>query len=313
MTGVSDLFIRRPVMTVLMMCSILLFGLIAYRQLAISDLPNVDFPTILVTANLPGASPETMASTVATVLEKQFATSAGVESMSSVSTTGSTQITLQFSLERNIDAAAQDVQTAISLAARNLPDSMPTPPSFRKTNPAVDPILFVSLSSPTLPLSLLDQYGQTMSQRLSMINGVSQVTLRGSQKYAVRVQLDPRALKGFDLDADEVAKAISAQNANLPMGQLTDAHRNLTLQADGQLKVAEQYRNVVVAVRDNRPIRLAEVASVIDSVENDESGAWFFTPTTTARSIFLAIEKQPGMNTIEVAERQAQGSVHPPR
>jgi hydrophobe/amphiphile efflux-1 (HAE1) family protein len=302
MTGVSDLFIRRPVMTVLVMCSILLFGLISYRQLAISDLPNVDFPTILVTANLPGASPETMASTVATVLEKQFATIAGVDSMSSVSSTGSTQITLQFSLERNIDAAAQDVQTAISLAARNLPDSMPTPPSFRKTNPAVDPILYISLSSPTLQLSLLDQYGQTMSQRLSMINGVAQVTLRGSQKYAVRVQLDPHALKGFDLDADEVAKAIGAQNANMPMGQLAGPHRNLTLQADGQLQVAEQYRNVVVAVRNNRPIRLAEIASVIDSVENDESGAWFFTPTTTARSIFLAIEKQPGMNTIEVAE-----------
>lgn len=301
MTGVSDLFIRRPVMTVLVMCSILLFGLISYRQLAVSDLPNVDFPTILVNANLPGASPETVASTVATVLEKQFATIPGIDSMSSVSTTGSTQITLQFSLDRDIDAAAQDVQAAISLAARNLPDSMPTPPSFRKTNPAVDPILFLSLSSPTLPLSLLDQYGQTMSQRLSMINGVSQVTLRGSQKYAVRVQLDPGKLKGFDLDADEVAKAVSAQNANLPMGQLIGPNRNLTLQASGQLKVAEHYKEVVVAVRNNRPIHLSEVAQVIDSVENDQSGAWFFTPTTTARSIFLAIEKQPGMNTIEVA------------
>jgi len=302
MTGISDLFIRRPVMTVLVMVSILLFGLIAYRQLAVSDLPNVDYPTILVNANLPGASPDTVASTVATVLEKQFATIPGIDSMSSVSTTGGTQITLQFSLERDIDAAAQDVQTAISLAARNLPDSMPTPPSFRKTNPAVDPILFISLSSPTLPLSLLDQYGQTMSQRLSMINGVSQVTLRGTQKYAVRIQLDPRALKGFDLDADEVAKAISAQNTTQPMGQLIGPHRNLTLQANGELKVAEQYKNVVVAVRDNRPVRLSEVASVIDSVENDQSGAWFYTPATTARSIFLAIEKQPGMNTIEVAD-----------
>ena len=182
MTGISDLFIRRPVMTVLVMCSILLFGLVAYRQLPVSDLPNVDFPTILVNASLPGASPDTMASTVATVLEKQFATIPGIDSMSSVSSTGGTQITLQFSLERNIDAAAQDVQTAISLAARSLPDSMPAPPSFRKTNPAVDPILYLSLSSPILPLSLLDQYGQTMSQRLSMINGVAQVTLRGTQK-----------------------------------------------------------------------------------------------------------------------------------
>ena len=302
MTGVSDLFIRRSVMTVLIMFSILLFGLIGYRQLAISDLPNVDFPTILVNASLPGASPNTMASTVATVLEKQFATISGIDSMSSVSTTGSTQITLQFSLERNIDAAAQDVQTAISLSARYLPSGMPSPPSFRKTNPAVDPILFISLSSPTLPLSTLDQYGQTMSQRLSMINGVAQVTLRGTQKYAVRVQLDPQALKAFNLDPDEVAKAVSTQNTNRPMGQLIGPHRTLTLQASGELKVAEKYKDVVVAVRNNRPVRLSEVASVIDSVENDQSGAWFFTPTAKEQSIFLAVEKQPGMNTIEVAD-----------
>jgi HAE1 family hydrophobic/amphiphilic exporter-1 len=302
MTGVSDLFIRRPVMTVLVMFSILLFGLIGYRQLAVSDLPNVDFPTIVVYATLPGASPETMASTVATVLEKQFATINGIDSMNSVSSTGSTQITLQFSLERNIDVAAQDVQTAISLAARRLPDAMPAPPSFRKTNPAVDPILYLSLSSPMLPLSLLDQYGEIMSQRISMINGVAQVTLRGSRKYAVRVQLDPGKLKGFDLDPDEVSKAISAQNANLPMGQLVGPHRNLTLQASGELKVGQQYQEVVVAVRDNRPIKLAEVATVIDSVEDDQSGAWFYTPTTSAQAIFLAIEKQPGMNTIEVAD-----------
>jgi HAE1 family hydrophobic/amphiphilic exporter-1 len=302
MTGVSDLFIRRPVMTVLVMFSILLFGLIGYRQLAISDLPNVDFPTILVNASLPGASPNTMASTVATVLEKQFATIAGIDSMSSVSTTGSTQITLQFSLERNIDAAAQDVQTAISLSARYLPSGMPSPPSFRKTNPAVDPILFISLSSPTLPLSTLDQYGQTMSQRLSMINGVAQVTLRGTQKYAVRVQLDPQALKAFNLDPDEVAKAVSTQNANRPMGQLIGPHRTLTIQASGEIKVAEKYKDVVVAVRNNHPVRLAEVATVIDSVENDQSGAWFFTPTAKEQSIFLAVEKQPGMNTIEVAD-----------
>lgn len=302
MMGISDLFIRRPVMTVLVMVSILLAGLIGYRQLAVSDLPNVDYPTIVVYANLPGASPDTMASTVATVLEKQFATITGIDSMNSVSTLGSTQITLQFSLERDIDAAAQDVQTAISLAGRNLPDAMPAPPSFRKTNPAVDPILFLSLSSPVLPLSLLDQYGQTMSQRISMINGVAQVTLRGTQKYAVRVQLDPGKLKGFDLDAEEVSKAISAQNANLPMGQLVGAHRNLTLQASGELKVAEAYKDVIVAVRDKRPIRLEEVATVIDSVENDQSGAWFYNANTTAQSIFLAIEKQPGMNTIAVAK-----------
>ena len=301
-SGLSDLFIRRPVMTVLVMVSILLFGLIGYRQLAISDLPNVDFPTILVSANLPGASADTMASTVATVLEKQFATIAGLDSMNSVSSSGSTRITLQFSLDRDIDAAAQDVQTAISLAARRLPDAMPSPPSFRKTNPAADPIIYVALSSPTLPLSTLDRYGQTMSERLSMVNGVAQVTLRGTQKYAVRIQLDPRALEGLDLDADQVARAVSSQNANKPMGRLIGPDRILTLEANGELEEAAPYREVVVAVREGRPIRLAEVARVTDSVEDDQSGAWFFTTDSRAQTIILAVEKQPGMNTIEVAD-----------
>ena len=301
-SGLSDLFIRRPVMTVLVMVSILLFGLIGYRQLAISDLPNVDFPTILVSANLPGASADTMASTVATVLEKQFATIAGLDSMNSVSSSGGTRITLQFSLDRDIDAAAQDVQTAISLAARRLPDAMPSPPSFRKTNPAADPIIYVALSSPTLPLSTLDRYGQTMSERLSMVNGVAQVTLRGTQKYAVRIQLDPRALEGLDLDADQVARAVSSQNANKPMGRLIGPDRILTLEANGELEEAAPYREVVVAVRDGRPIRLAEVARVTDSVEDDQSGAWFFTTDSRAQTIILAVEKQPGMNTIEVAD-----------
>ena len=306
MINFSELFIRRPVMTVLVMASILLFGLIGYRQLAVSDLPNVDFPTIFVSASLPGASAETMASTVATVLEKQFATIAGIDSMSSVSSTGSTQITLQFTLERDIDAAAQDVQTAISLSARRLPDAMPSPPTFRKTNPAADPIIYIALSSPTLPLSLLDQHGQTMSQRLSMINGVSQVTLRGTQRYAVRIQLDPQALLAFDLDADQVARAVSSQNANRPMGRLIGPHTAMTLQADSELETAAQYREVVVAVREGRPIRLAEVAQVIDSVENDQSGAWFFADGEQARAIILAVEKQPGANTIEVADAVKQ-------
>ena len=301
-SGLSDLFIRRPVMTVLVMVSILLFGLIGYRQLAISDLPNVDFPTILVSANLPGASADTMASTVATVLEKQFATIAGLDSMNSVSSSGSTRITLQFSLDRDIDAAAQDVQTAISLAARRLPDAMPSPPSFRKTNPAADPIIYVALSSPTLPLSTLDRYGQTMSERLSMVNGVAQVTLRGTQKYAVRIQLDPRALEGLDLDADQVARAVSSQNANKPMGRLIGPDRILTLEANGEVEEAAPYREVVVAVREGRPIRLSEVARVTDSVEDDQSGAWFFTTDSRAQTIILAVEKQPGMNTIEVAD-----------
>ena len=243
-----------------------------------------------------------MASTVATVLEKQFATIAGLDSMNSVSSSGATRITLQFSLDRDIDAAAQDVQTAISLAARRLPDAMPSPPSFRKTNPAADPIIYVALSSPTLPLSTLDRYGQTMSERLSMVNGVAQVTLRGTQKYAVRIQLDPRALEGLDLDADQVARAVSSQNANKPMGRLIGPDRILTLEANGELEEAAPYREVVVAVREGRPIRLAEVARVTDSVEDDQSGAWFFTTDSRAQTIILAVEKQPGMNTIEVAD-----------
>ena len=255
-----------------------------------------------MSANLPGASADTMASTVATVLEKQFATIAGLDSMNSVSSSGSTRITLQFSLDRDIDAAAQDVQTAISLAARRLPDAMPSPPSFRKTNPAADPIIYVALSSPTLPLSTLDRYGQTMSERLSMVNGVAQVTLRGTQKYAVRIQLDPRALEGLDLDADQVARAVSSQNANKPMGRLIGPDRILTLEANGELEEAAPYREVVVAVRDGRPIRLSEVARVTDSVEDDQSGAWFFTTDSRAQTIILAVEKQPGMNTIEVAD-----------
>ena len=300
MISLSNLFIRRPVMTVLTMVTILLFGLIGYTQLPVSDLPNVDFPTITVTASIPGASPETMASTVATVLEKEFSSIAGIDSMSSVSTTGNTQISLQFSLDRNIDSAAQDVQAAIGHAARNLPTGMPDPPSLRKSNPADFPILYISLSSPVLKLSELDRYGQTMSQRISTIQGVAQVQVHGSQKYAVRIQLNPVALKAFNLDVDEVATAINGQNADQPMGQLNNSIRQFTLQADGQLTDAAGYRNVVVAVRNGRPIRLSEVATVIDSVEDTKSAAWFFTPTTKAQSIFLAVYKQPGTNTIEV-------------
>jgi HAE1 family hydrophobic/amphiphilic exporter-1 len=302
MIGMSDLFIRRPVMTVLTMLTILLFGLISYKQLPVSDLPNVDYPTINVTATLPGASPDTMASSVATVLEKEFSRVAGIDSMSSVSTSGRTQITLQFSLERDIDSAAQDVQSAISSAAGRLPDGMSSLPTFRKVNPSDLPILYISLASDTLPLTVLDRYGQTISQRLSTILGVAQVAVRGSQKYAVRIQLDPVAMKAFDLDVSEVAGAVDAQNTNRPMGQLKGARRKVTLQDNGQLTGAEEYRDIVVAVRNGRPVRLAEVANVIDSVESDQDAAWFFTKTSKAQSIFLAVYKQPGMNTLEVAD-----------
>ncbi len=301
MISLSAVFIRRPVMTILTMLTIMLFGLIAYKQLPVSDLPNVDYPTINVTATLAGASPETMGTSVATVLEKQFSSIAGIDSMSSVSTSGRTQITLQFSLERDIDSAAQDVQSALSSAARQLPDGMTSPPSFRKANPADLPILYISLSSPTLPLTELDKYGQTMSQRLSTILGVAQVQVRGSQKYAVRIQLDPIAMQAMDLDAGQVASAVDAQNSNRPTGQLNNERRKITLQANSQLSEAKDYKDIVVAVRNGRPVRLAEIATVIDSVANDQSAAWFFTSTTKAQSIFLAVYKQPGMNTLEVA------------
>ena len=302
MISVSDLFIRRPVMTVLTMLTILLFGLIGYKQLPVSDLPNVDYPTINVSASLPGANPDTMASSVATVLEKEFSRIAGIDSMTSVSTAGRTQITLQFALERDIDSAAQDVQSALSSAAGRLPDDMPSPPTFRKANPSDLPILYISLASPTLPLTVLDQYGQTVSQRLSTILGVAQVAVRGSQKYAVRIQLDPVAMKALDLDVAEVANAVDAQNTNRPMGELSGARRKVTLQDNGQLEAAKEYRDIVVAVRNGRPVRLAEVATVKDSVEDDQDAAWFFTRTSKAQSIFLAVYKQPGMNTLEVAE-----------
>jgi HAE1 family hydrophobic/amphiphilic exporter-1 len=301
--GLSDLCIRRPVMTVLVMVSIMLSGLIGYRLLPVADLPNVDFPTIMVTASLPGASPETMASTVATILEKEFSAIAGIDSMNSVSSTGRVQLTIQFSLERDIDAAAQDIQTAIARTVSRLPDDMPSPPSFRKINPAAIPIMFIALTSPSVPMSVLDQYAQTMSERISMLSGISQVSIRGTKKYAVRVQLDPRALQAFDLDADQVAAAINAQNVNIPMGQLSGPQRTLTLKADGQIASAEAYRRIVVAVRAGRAIRLEQVATVLDGIANDKDGAWMYTAADRANAIFLAVQKQPGSNTLEVAER----------
>ena len=301
--GISDLCIRRPVMTVLTMVSIMLAGLIGYRLLPVADLPNVDFPTIQVSASLPGASPETMASTVATILEKEFSAIAGIDSMNSVSSTGRVQLTIQFSLDRDIDAAAQDIQTAIARTVSRLPDDMPSPPSFRKINPAAIPIMFIALTSPSVPMSVLDQYAQTMSERISMLGGISQVSIRGTKKYAVRVQLDPQALQAFDLDADQVAAAINAQNVNIPMGQLSGPQRTLTLKADGQIASAEPYRRIVVAVRDGRAIRLEQVATVIDGIANTKDGAWMYTAGDRANAIFLAVQKQPGSNTLEVAER----------
>ncbi|HXJ76311.1 MAG TPA: efflux RND transporter permease subunit, partial [Candidatus Dormibacteraeota bacterium] len=294
---VPELFIRRPVMTTLVMSGILLFGIIGYRYLPVSDLPSVDYPTISVAASLPGASPETMASAVATPLERQFTTIAGVDSMSSVSAQGLTQISIQFSLNRNIDSCAQDVQAAIAKASRQLPPGMPTPPTYNKVNPADQPILFLALTSDTLPLSTVDDYAQTLlAQRISMVNGVAQVFIYGSQTYAVHVQMDPNALAARGIGIDEVQNAISQGNVNLPTGTLQGRHQAFILQANGQLLRAADYRGLIVSYRQGRPVRLEELGRVIDSVINDKIASWF----NNTRGIVMAVQRQPGVNTVEV-------------
>jgi HAE1 family hydrophobic/amphiphilic exporter-1 len=302
MKGLSDIFIHRPVMTTLVMFGVLLFGITGYRLLPVSDLPNVDFPTIEVTAELPGASPETMASAVATPLEKQFSTIAGLDSMTSTSQLGTTQVVLQFNLSRNIDAAAQDVQSAISVAQGNLPNDMPNPPSFRKVNPADKPIIYFALTSPTLPLSDLDEYGETLlAQRISMVSGVAQVVVYGSQKYAVRIRLDPNRLANKGIGLDDVASAVEQGNVNLPTGILDGQHVSYTVQATGQLKNASAYKPLIVAYRNGSPVRLQDLGVVLDSVENDKTAAWYVDATHNDRSVVLAIQRQPGTNTVKVA------------
>lgn len=296
MTGPA-LFIRRPIMTTLVMASILISGLFAYRLLPVNDLPNVDFPTIQVSANLPGANPDTMASAVATPLEKQFSTIAGIDSMTSASGTGTTRITIQFDLSRDIDAAAQDVQAAISRASRQLPQNMPAPPSFQKVNPADQPVIYLAVSSPTLPLFMVNEYADTVvSQRISMIAGVAQVQVLGAQKYAVRAQLDPKALASRRIGIDEVSTSLSNANVNLPTGTLDGRHQAFTIQASGQLYNAAAYRPVIIAYRNGSPVRLEELGRVIDSVENDKVAGWF----NSTRAVVLAVQRQPGTNTIEV-------------
>ncbi len=297
--NIPELFIRRPVMTTLVMLGILLFGILGYRLLPVSDLPNVDFPTILVTAELPGASPETMAAAVATPLERQFSTIAGLDSMSSTNTLGTTRITLQFSLNRDIDAAAQDVQAAIAKTQPQLPQDMPTPPSYRKVNPADQAILYLALSSPTLLLSTVHEYADTfVAQRISMISGVAQVQVFGAQKYAVRAQLDPKALAARSIGIDEVVNAIQKGNVNLPTGTLYGTHQAFTVKASGQLINAEAYRPLVVTYRNGSPVRLSELGRVIDSVENDKVASWY----NNVRAIVLAIYRQPGTNTVQVVD-----------
>lgn len=295
----TDLFIRRSVMTTLVMVAIFVFGLLGYSTLPVNNLPNVDFPTLQVSAQLPGANPDTMASAVATPLERQFSTIAGLEAMNSVSAIGLTNVTLQFNLNRDIDAAAQDVQAAIAAAQSQLPPGMPTPPTAKKVNPADQPILYLAVSSPTLQLFQVDEYAETIiAQRLSMISGVAQVQVLAPQKFAVRAQLDPNALATRGIGIDEVTNAIRQGNVNLPSGALYGRFQSYMVQPNGQLLTASQYEPLIVAYKDGSPVRLKEVGKAIDSVENDKTASWF----NKTRAIVLGVQRQPGSNTVEIVD-----------
>ncbi|MBK5188259.1 MAG: efflux RND transporter permease subunit, partial [Gemmatimonadaceae bacterium] len=297
--SISEPFIKRPVMTTLVMAGILLFGIVSYRNLAVSDLPTVDYPTVSVNASLPGASPETMASSVATPLEKQFSTIAGVDAMTSQSALGTTSITLQFALDRNIDAAAADVQAAISQTLRQLPQNI-VPPSYQKVDPSSAPILYFALRSTSLPLSQLDEYAETfLAQRISMVSGVAQVQVYGSQKYAVRIQLDPQAMATRKIGIDEVADAVSTGNVNLPTGVLWGTDKAYTVQANGQLTNAKDFRPLIVSYRNGAPVRLQDIGTVVDGVQDSKVASWY----NGHRAIVLAVQRQPGTNTVEVAQR----------
>jgi HAE1 family hydrophobic/amphiphilic exporter-1 len=301
--NVSETFIRRPIATSLLMLGVAMFGVIAYRALPVADLPKVDFPTLNVGASLVGADPATMASAVANPLERQFTTIAGIDEMTSSSSTGSTNITLQFSLDRDLDSAAVDVQTAIAAVMPLLPAGMPAPPSFRKFNPADQPIIILGVGSTTLPLSTINDYAENViAPAVSMINGVSQVNVNGSQKFAVRVQVNPEALKAQSIGLNEIDQALQNWNVNLPTGQLFGPVGTFNLKVGGQLVNADAFRPLVVAYRRGAPLRLDQVATVIDSVEDNKTAAWFYTRHGIEREIVLAIMRQPGANTIDIAD-----------
>jgi hydrophobic/amphiphilic exporter-1 (mainly G- bacteria), HAE1 family len=306
--NISEIFIRRPIATSLLMLAIAMFGIISYRLLPVSDLPQVDYPTLNVSAGLAGGDPNTMASAVASPLERQFTTIAGLDSMTSSSGTGSTNVTLQFALDRNIDSAAVDVQTAIAEVMPLLPAGMPSPPSFRKSNPADRPVLILNLFSRTLPMSTLDDYAETMiAPRISMVDGVSQVQVGGAAKYAVRVQIDPEKLHAQHIGINEVDQALQNWNVNVPTGQLFGPSLTYNIKANGQLSDAAAFKNVVVGYRDGAPVRLSQIANVVDSVENVFNGAWFYQKDASGtvdvqRSINLQVMRQPGTNTIQVTD-----------
>ncbi|OKH41820.1 acriflavine resistance protein B [Calothrix sp. HK-06] len=297
--NLSELYIKRPIMTTLVMVSIVIFGFMAYRLLPISDLPNVDFPTIQVTASRPGASAETMASSVTRPMEKQFSAIPGLSTLSSTSAMGSTQITLQFDLNRNIDDAAQDVQAALSAIGGQIPKDLPNPPTYSKVNPADQPILYLYIDSPTLPLSKVNDFTETyIAEKLSTINGVAQVQVYGSQKYAVRVQLDPQKLATYQVGLDQIQTSIQQGNVDLPTGSLSGTYKSRTIQANGQLKDAAAYRALIVAYRNGTPIYLNQLGNVIDNVQNNKVASWY----NNEQALILAIRRQPGTNTVEVVD-----------
>jgi hydrophobe/amphiphile efflux-1 (HAE1) family protein len=302
--SLPELCIRRPVMTTLLTLAVAFFGTLAYRGLPVSDLPVIDYPTIQVSAGLPGATPETMASSVAKVLEQQLSTIPGVEVMSSSSGTGNTQISLTFTLDRDIDAAAQDVQAALAAVQRRLPNDMPSPPSFRKSGAADSPILILTLSSPTLPLSVVNEFAETnLAQRLSSVDGVAQVNVFGAQKFALRVRLDPRLLASRGITLDEVRAALAANNVSQPTGFIDGARQSVQILANGQLTAAHEFRDIVVAWRNGAPVRLSELAEVIESVQDNRNANWTGNRDGLVRAIGLGVQKQPGTNTVQVVDR----------
>jgi hydrophobic/amphiphilic exporter-1 (mainly G- bacteria), HAE1 family len=297
--NISETCIRRPVLTTLMTASLIVFGAFAYRLLPVAALPAVDFPTIQITATLPGASPETMAASVASPIERQLSTIAGISSMSSSSSLGISQITIQFDLGRNIDGASLDVQTALAVAQRRLPVEMTTPPFFRKVNPGDFPVLYVSMRSDTMPLSAVDDYAETvLAPQISQLPGIAQVLVFGAQKFAVRVQVDPVAAAARNISLDDIRSVVAKANSSAPVGTLQGEQQAVTLLATGAMNHAADYRDVVVAYRNGAPVKLNEVARVIDSVENDKIATWF----NDARAIVLAIQRQPDANTVEVVD-----------
>src|SRR3970040_1156183 len=297
--NLSKIFIERPVETTIIVAAIIIFGLVAFRTLPVNELPSVDFPTVRVDAELRGANPEIMASTVATPLERQFSQIPGGASMNAGSSTGRTRITLQFSLERDIDSAAQDVQTAISQAMRRLPEGV-DPPTLRKVNPADFTIIFLAVSAKTLPLQQLHEFAEThIAQRLSTVNGVAQVIVFGAQKYAVRIYVNPEALAKRSLGLDKIVSSIQNANSNLPSGVLEGSARNFTVKSSGKVERASGFTNLIVAYQDGMPVRLSDVCYAVDGIENAKVKNW----VNGDRNIALAVYRQPGANTVEVVKR----------